>query len=156
MKFSQYSGEIAQGAQLDQKPANTAGTVLVPLYETILDIQNQVAAATYAVSHTIFAPTNAAGSSTWQIAGVTVRFGTASASATLQVEVAGAGVAIAGGTNQLTGTISLAGTPATNANGTLNAAPTVFGAGAAINLIFAGTVTGLLNAVVSIDLARVS
>lgn len=156
LRVSQYVDGIAQGAQLDQKAAGTTGFVLVPLFETITDIQNQTAAASYAVSHPIYTPTNSNGNQTWQLAGVTVRFGTASTSGTLQVEVAAATIAIASGVNQLTGTISLAGTANTNVNGTLIAAPTVFGVGSTINLIFAGTVTNLLNATVAIDIQRVS
>ena len=147
---------ISQGGQLDQKAGTTSGFVLVPLFETISDIQNQLAAASYAVSHSIYIPTNSAVSETWQIAGVSVRYGTASTSGTLQVEVAGATIAIGSGVNQLTGTIDLSTTDNTTKNGTLVATPTVFGAGSAINLIYAGTVTNLLNAVVSIDLQRVS
>jgi hypothetical protein len=131
-----------------------AGGVILPAYEVLNDVQNQVAAASYAVSHSIFVGDNVSG--TYQIAAVTVSFGTTSSSGTLQVEVATGTQAIGSGTNQLTGAISLSGTANTPVNGTLIASPTVIVAGARVNLIFAGTVTGLLNAIVTVALQRVS
>jgi hypothetical protein len=130
------------------------GLVLLPRYEIVTDNQNQVAAASYAVSHTILVNDNVSG--TYQVAGVTATFGTASSSATLQVEVATGTQAIAAGTNQLTGTISLAGTANTPVNGTLITTPTVIVAGARVNLIFAGTVTSLANASINVVLQRLS
>ncbi len=129
-------------------------SILVPNYEFVTDQQNQVAAASYAVSHTIYV--NDALSGTYQIAAVSASFGTASTSGTLQVEVATGTQAIAAGTNQLTGTISLAGTANTTVNGTMIASPTTIAAGNRINLIFAGTVTNLANAVINIVLKRIS
>lgn len=128
--------------------------ILVPMYELIHDNQNQVAAASYAVSHTIFVNDNVSG--TYKIAGVTATFGTASTSGTLQVEVATGTQAIASGTNQLTGTVSLAGTANTPVNGTLIASPTTISAGSRINLIFGGTVTNLANASVTVVLKRIT
>ena len=135
--------------------ANAGGTgTLMPLYEVITDGQNQVAAASYAVSHTIFVNDNVSG--TYQIAGVTATFGTASSSGTLQVEVATGTQAIAAGTNQLTGTLSLSGTANTPVNGTLIASPTTIAAGNRINLIFAGTVTSLAGCSINVVLKRIS
>jgi hypothetical protein len=131
-----------------------AGGVILPAYEVLNDVQNQVAAASYAVSHSIFVGDNVSG--TYQIAAVTVSFGTTSSSGTLQVEVATGTQVIGSGTNQLTGALSLSGTANTPVNGTLIASPTVIVAGARVNLIFAGTVTGLLNAIVTVALQRVS
>jgi hypothetical protein len=127
---------------------------LIPSYETVVDFQNQVAAASYAVSHTIFVNDNVSG--TYKIVGASAVFGTASTSATLQVEVATGTQAVAAGTNQLTGTMSLSGTANTTVNGTVIASPTTITAGSRINLIFAGTVTNLANACVNIVLQRVS
>lgn len=118
------------------------------------DAQNQVVAASYAVSHTVFVCPNV--SATYAIEGVSVSFGTASTSGTLQVEVATGTQAIAAGTNQLTGTMSLSGTANTTVNGTMIASPTTISAGNRINLIFAGTVTNLANAIVTIALRRIS
>lgn len=129
-------------------------SILVPAYEYVVDVQNQVAAATYAVSHTIFVNDNLSG--TYQVAAVSVSFGTASTSGTLQVEVATGTQAIAAGTNQLTGTISLSGTANTTVNGTIIASPTTIAAGNRINLIFAGTVTNLANAIINVVLKRIS
>lgn len=135
-------------------PGSTSSAFLLPIYEMLSDNQNQVAAASYAVSHTIFVNNNVSG--TYQIAGVTATFGTASTSGTLQVEVATGTQAIASGTNQLTGTISLSGTANTPVNGTLIASPTTIAAGSRINLIFAGTVTNLAAASVNVVLKRIS
>lgn len=126
----------------------------VPMYEYVSDEQNQTAAATYAVSHSIYVQDNFTG--TFQIVAVTVSFGTTSASGTLQVEVATGTQAIGSGTNQLTGTLSLAGTANTPVNGTIVTTPTAVSAGSRINLIFAGTVTGLANAIVNVALAKLT
>lgn len=132
---------------------NLAGA-LITKYETVTDLQNQVAAASYAVSHTIFVNDNVSG--TYKIVGASAIFGTASTSGTLQVEVATGTQAIAAGVNQLTGTISLAGTANTTVNGTVIASPTTITAGSRINLIFAGTVTNLANAAITVTLQRLS
>jgi hypothetical protein len=94
--------------------------------------------------------------SSWQVAGASVRFHTASSSGTLQVEVAGAGIARGSGTNQLTGTMSLAGTADTTVNGTMITTPTAIPAGAAVNLIIAGTMTSLADCVVNVVLQRIA
>lgn len=134
--------------------ALTMGGIIVPIYELITDNQNQVAAASYAVSHTIFVNDNVSG--TYKIVSLSATFGTASSSGTLQVEVATGTQAIAAGTNQLTGTVSLAGSANTPVNGTIIASPTTIAAGSRINLIFAGTVTNLANASVTVGLQRLS
>src|SRR5258708_4240357 len=128
--------------------------VFIPAYEYAADLQNQVVAATYAVSHTIYVNDSVSG--TYQVVAATAVFGTASTSGTLQVEVATGTQAVASGTNQLTGTMSLSGTANTTVNGTVIASPTVITAGSRINLIFAGTVTSLANAVVTVVLQRIS
>lgn len=124
------------------------------IYVPVSSLQNQVAAASYAVSHTIFVNPNAGG--TYKLAAISAVFGVASTSGTLQVEVATGTQAIASGTNQLTGTVSLAGTANTVVNGTLIASPTTISAGARINLIFAGTVTNLANAAISVHLQKLT
>lgn len=126
----------------------------VPMYEYVSDEQNQTAAATYAVSHSVYLQDSLSG--TFQIVSASVSFGTASASGTLQVEVATGTQAIGSGTNQLTGTLSLAGTANTPVNGTIVATPTIITAGSRINLIFAGTVTSLANAIVVVVLAKLT
>lgn len=132
------------------------GTAYVfrPKYQTVEDFQNQVAAASFAVSHTIFVNDNVSG--TYKIVAVSAVFGTASTSGTLQVEVATGTQAITAGTNNLTGTISLAGTANTVVNGTILASPTTVSAGARINLIFAGTVTNLANCAITVALQRLT
>lgn len=132
----------------------TIGGFIVPAFEQITDNQNQVAAASYAVSHTIYVNDNVSG--TYKVASVSAVFGTASTSGTLQVEVATGTQAIASGTNQLTGTVSLAGTANTTVNGTIIASPTTISAGARVNLIFGGTVTSLANASITVALQRLS
>lgn len=123
-------------------------------YEVITSTQNQVVAASYAVSHSIFVNDNVSG--TYQVAGVTANFGVTSTSGTLQVEVATGTQAVASGVNQLSGTMSLAGTANTTVNGTVIASPTTIVAGARVNLIFAGTVTNLANASIVVALKRIS
>src|SRR5215831_6850032 len=130
---------IAIGATTPGQTITGSGVAMIPKFETIQDVQNQVAAASYAVSHTIFVNDNTG--STYKVAGVAVSFGTASTSGTLQVEVATGTQAIGAGVNQLTGTVSLSGTANTTVNGTVIASPTTIGAGNRVNLIFAGTVT---------------
>lgn len=129
-------------------------SVILPKYEFVTDLQNQVAAASYAVSHTIYVNDNLSG--TYKIVAATATFGTASTSGTLQVEVATGTQAIGAGTNNLTGTLSLSGTANTPVNGTIIGSPTTIAAGNRINLIFAGTVTNLANAAVTIVLQRLT
>ena len=145
---------LVQGAATPGSLATSTGVTMVPRYEQLQDVQNQVAAATYAVSHPIFVNDNTG--STFKVGGVSVNFCTASTSGTLQVEVATGTQAVGAGVNQLTGTVSLAGTANTTVNGTVIAAPTTISAGARVNLIFAGTVTNLLNAVITVTLQRIS
>ncbi len=135
-------------------PGSSSSAFLMPNYEFVTDNQNQVAAASYAVSHTIYVNDNVSG--TYKIASVSAVFGTASTSGTLQVEVATGTQAIASGTNQLTGTMSLSGTANTTVNGTLIASPTTITAGSRINLIFGGTVTNLANASITVVLKRIT
>jgi hypothetical protein len=130
-----------------------SGGVILPAYEIINDLQNQVAAASYAVSHTIYVNDNVSG--TYKIAAITAVFGTTSSSGTLNVEVATGTQAIASGTNQMSAAMSLSGTANTVVNGVITTQTTV-SAGARINLIFAGTVTGLANAAITVVLQRLS
>lgn len=143
-------GSIRTGATT---PGSTS-TTYIPGHSSAFSNQNQVAAASYAVSHTIYVHPNV--TSTYQVAALTATFGTTSTSGTLQCEVATGTQAIASGTNQLTGTVSLAGTANTPVNGTIIASPTTISSGARINLIFAGTVTNLANAQVTVFLKRIS
>jgi len=145
---------IVLGASAPGLATTSSGVSMIPRYETITDNQNQVAAASYAVSHTIYVNDNTG--STFKVAGVTATFGTASSSGTLQVEVATGTQATGSGTNQLTGTVSLAGTANTPVNGTVIASPTTITSGSRVNLIFAGTVTSLANASVNVALQRIS
>lgn len=145
---------IAIGASSPGLGLTSTGVAMIPRFETITDIQNQVAAASYAVSHTIYVNDNTG--STFKVAGATVTFGTTSTSGTLQVEVATGTQAIGAGTNQLTGAVSLSGTANTPVSGTVIASPTTITSGSRVNLIFAGTVTGLANASVNIALQRIS
>lgn len=157
-RFSRYSFPIREGVLLDAKaPAGgtLAGTfVVLPMFETEQYVQGPAAASAYAVSTSIFVCDQVDG--TYQVAAVEVVFGTTSSSGTLQVEVATGTQAIASGTNQLTGTVSLAGTANTAVAGTVIATPTAITAGSRVNLIFAGTVTGLANCVINVVLQRIA
>lgn len=141
------------------KPATFGSTVtlngnVVGYATSAQAVQGPTAAASWAVSQTIFVNDNLTG--TYQVLAATAVFGTASSSGTLQIEVATGTQAIASGTNQLTGTMSLSGTANTTVNGTVIASPTAISAGARVNLIFGGTVTGLANAAVNVILKKIS
>lgn len=105
-------------------------------------------------SQTVFVNDSVSG--TFKVVGVSAVFGTASASGTLQVEVATGTQAVASGTNQLTGTVSLAGTANTTVNGTVIAAPTTITAGSRVNIILGGTLTSLANCTVTVTLQRLT
>lgn len=128
----------------------TTNGVILPAYVELA--ASQISATT--TSYTLFVNDNVSG--TYQIAAVTATFGTASSSGTLQVEVATGTQATGSGTNQLTGTVSLAGTANTAVNGTVIASPTTIAAGNRVNLIFAGTMTSLANCAVTVSLQRLS
>lgn len=123
--------------------------VLLPAYEYI----NVPLTATSA-TQTVWVNPSIGG--TYQVAGVSTCFSTASTSGTLQVEVATGTQAPASGTNQLTGTLALSGTANTASNGTVITSPTTISAGSRINVIIAGTMTNLANGMAVIALKRVS
>ena len=116
-RLSRYIEALRLGAVIDSKaPAGGAlagSTVISPVFEPIQI--NSVSAST--TSLTLFVNDNISG--TFVVSGVSAVFGTASSSGTLQVEVATGTQAVASGTNQLTGTVSLAGTANTTVNGTV-------------------------------------
>lgn len=149
-RLSTYLQAAKYGAQPDFKNPINNKLVVLPLYETI-QVPGIGASST---SLTAFVNDNLGGQ--YVVAAVVVNFGTTSTSGTLQVEVAGAGVAQGSGTSQLTGTVSLSGTANTPVNGTVIASPTTIVAGSRVNLIFSGTMTGLANCLVSLLLQRVA
>lgn len=126
------------------------GTVIVPAFE----YAQSGTLTSSSTSQTIWVCPNVGG--TYQVAGATVTQGTASASGTVQIEVATSTQAIGSGTVQLTGTMSIAGTANTPVNGTVIASPTAIVAGARVNIILAGTLTSLANCVVEVVLQRIS
>lgn len=91
-----------------------------------------------------------------EVVGVRVRFGVASSSGTLMVKKAPSGTATDSGTDVLSGTMSLAGTANTNVNGSLHGtqANRQLAAGDALGLVDGGTLTGLSQLVVTIELKR--
>jgi hypothetical protein len=155
-RLSRYNEAIRLGAVIDSK-APSGGTaagniVILPVYETVQvpGLGASSASLTAFVNDTL--------SGQYTLAGVSVVFGTTSSSGTLQVEVATGTQAVAAGTNQLTGTVSLAGTANTTVNGTLvaTASKTTITAGSRVNIILGGTLTGLANCIVSLVLERVA
>lgn len=150
---SYWSGASSPAVAFKKTPTVLSSLYLLSPYELITDTQNQTAAASYAVSHTIFVNDNLTG--TYKVVSLSAVFGTASGSATLNVEVATGTQAIASGTNQMSATVSLAGTANTVVNGTITTQTTI-SAGARVNLIFAGTVTSLANAAVTVGLAKLT
>lgn len=149
-RLSKYLFAARNGAQPDFKNPLTGQLVVLPLYETI-QLQGLGAASS---SLSAFVNDNLSGQ--YVVAGVVANFGTASSSGTLQVEVAGSGVAQGSGTNQLQSALSLAGTANVPVNGVVVASPTVITAGSRVNAILAGTLTGLANCSISIVLQRVA
>src|SRR5690348_16660661 len=99
--------------------AGAPSTIKIPLY--ISESANLSATSTSQVIFT--APPLVGGGAgnlgQYALAGVQVRFGTASTSGTLQVEKTPSGTAVGSGTNLLTGTVSLSGTANTTLNGAL-------------------------------------
>src|SRR5690348_12916128 len=91
----------------------------------------------------------------------TVTFGTQSTSGTLQIEKATGTQAIGGGTNLLQATLALSGTANTPTDSSGSAAPVAnpntltLAGGDRVNLIIAGTMTGLANAMVTLVFSRV-
>lgn len=147
-RLSRYIEAVRLGAQVDVKNPLNGGLVVLPLYETanVPGLGASSASLTAYVNDTL--------SGQFQVAAVVATFGTASSSGTLQVEVATGTQATGSGTNQLTGTVSLAGTVNTPVNGTIIASPTTITAGARVNLILAGTLTSLANCCVVVVLQR--
>lgn len=94
----------------------------------------------------------------YSLVGVSVRFGTASTSGTLQIERTPSGTAVGSGTNLLSGTVSLSGTTNTVVNGvpsaSLSAANQILAAGDSLSLIFAGTLTNLANCTITVYVSR--
>lgn len=122
-------------------------------------------AAANAVNQPIFVTPPAASAATgakplgqYSLVSVSVRFGTASTSGTLQIERTPSGTAVGSGTNLLSGTVSLAGTTNTNVSGfpstSLSFANQVLTPGDSLSLIFGGTLTNLANAVITVAVAR--
>lgn len=123
--------------------------VVIPQYEYL---QSPPLTATSA-SQPIFTAPNT--NETFQVVAASVRFGTAGgAAAAITVEVAPAGTAVGSGTAQLSSTLSLTGTANTAVNGTLIASPTPITAGASVNLVLSGTLTGLANGMLTVVLQR--
>jgi len=93
---------------------------------------------------------------TWAVKAVSLRYTTASSSGTVDIGVAASGTAPSSATTQLTGTISTSSTANTVNNGTIIASPTTISPGAALVATSGGTVTGLVNLVITVALQRLS
>lgn len=139
-----YQGVTTQGGS-----TSTTGAVLIP---KVTHIEAVIPAA--AGNLTVFVSPGV--TTTYKIGAVSAVFSTASTSGTLQVEVATGTTAPASGTNQLTGTVSLAGTANTTVTGTLISPATTIVNGDRINLIFGGTMTNMAGGHVTITLMRIT
>jgi hypothetical protein len=137
------------GVDITGGPQGTSAVVLVPLYEVAC--QNGLGAAS--ASLTVFISNDS-----YIVDSVKEVHGTASTSGTLQVEKATGTQAVGGGTNLLTGTVSLSAAANTVRSGTLVSNPNTLtlGVGDRLNLILAGTLTNLANCSVQIFLRRAS
>ena len=139
-------------------------SIIVPVYEYVTSgpwLGGAAAGAGILVNGTGQAIYTAPNDSTsWKFIACSVRCVTlAGAAATLQVEVAGAGVAPGSGTNQLSAALAIgtAGTANTTANGTIIGSPTTISAGSSINIIPGGAATTtMVGCVVTIALQRLS
>jgi len=78
----------------------------------------------------------------------------ASSSGTLQIEHRASGVAAGSGTNQLTATMSLAGTANIPIAGTVIAEPTIITPGDMLGKVIAGTMTSLADCIVNVFIER--
>jgi len=85
-----------------------------------------------------------------QVILVSVRFGTASSSGTLDIKKAASGTATSSGTSILTSTISLAGTANTNVSGVVDPNNGILNTGDWIGLFTGGTLTSLADIGVTI------
>lgn len=150
--LSKYIEALKLGAQIDVKapPGGTkAGQlVLLPAFQTA-KVNNLVATSTSLTGYV-----NDTLGGVFVVAGVAISFGTTCTSGTLQIEVATGTQAVGSGTNQLTAVVSLAGAANTALNGVVIATPTAIVAGARVNVILAGVLTGLANCSVNIVLQR--
>jgi hypothetical protein len=91
----------------------------------------------------------------YTLVGVRESHGTASSSGTLQVEKLTGTQASGGGTNLLTGTISLAGAANTVLSGTVVTTTAVnIAAGDRVGVVFGGTMTSLANCTITLILKR--
>lgn len=128
-------------------PGNLTGG-LIPGYEYV----TATGITTTAGSTTIYVQPN--DGYTYQVAGATVTFSTASTSGTITVNVDTGTNAPGAGTAQLTAAMSMSGTANTPVNGTIIASPTSIPAGARISYTTAGTLTNLAGAVLTVYLKR--
>lgn len=149
-KLSTYVPALKWGAVIDAKMPISGTRLPLSYYEYYT---SPILTASSASQPLFTVPSDGC---TWQICAVSTRFTTASSSGTLQVEIAGAGIAVGSGTNQLSSTISLAGTANTTVNGTVIASPTTVAAGSSVNLVLAGTLTSLAGCLVTVVLQRIS
>jgi hypothetical protein len=144
--MSLFQGEnAALGSQA------TAGGNIIPNTEPVTFVAQ---AAGQAITQAIFMPDNAA---SYQVIGVQVVFGTASTSGTVTIEKLTGTTAPGGGTALLTGTVSLAGTANTVLTGTLitNTSTLTIASGNRLGIVFGGTLTNLVGALVVVSLKRV-
>jgi len=125
-------------------------SVLLPAYEYITF--NGI--TTTAGSTTIYVNPSLGG--TYQVAGATVTFSTASTSGTITVKVDTSTNAPGAGTAQLTGTMSLSGTANTPVNGTVISSPNTISAGDRVSFTTAGTLTNLAGGTLTVILKRIS
>lgn len=148
-RLSRYVEAVRLGAQPDFKNPVNNQFVYIPLYETM----QQTGISASSSSFTLFVNDLLSGAN--QIVAASVVFGTTSTSGTLQVEVATGTQAVGAGVNQLSSALSLSGTANTPVNGTLIASPTTVPIGGRINVILGGTLTGLANCCLCLQVARV-
>ena len=91
-----------------------------------------------------------------QLVRVEERHGTGSTSGTLDIERVPDGTAVGSGTSMLTATMSLSGTDDERVRGAIDVDEDKIAQGQAVGLVFAGTLTNLVNADITIILRQLS
>lgn len=143
---------------------NGAGAPTIALLQVMEPLEFTALAAANAVTTTVFINPPSASAATgfpplgiYQVIGASLVFSTASAAGTVQIEKTTGTQAPGSGTNLLTGTMSTAGAANTVVNGTVVVNPNTrtLAAGDRINVVIAGSQTGIVNLCVNIYVTRV-
>jgi len=156
-KLSRYVDAVRQHCLPDFWDASTNSLAPASTLEYVSSVT--LAAATFVQNTSYIQYVQPNDAKTWVLAGVSYRFhAQATAAATFDVTVDGAGVAAGGGTSQTgSGGLTLQGTADTTINGTVSTQTTI-GAGSAISfkVSSAQATTGLVGLVITLTFQRLT